>query len=287
MRRNSVMLLAAIAFIWASAGVAASMAGLTVASARAVASAFARYRERYVERSARELGTMFLFIEPRALLAINGCALLAGGLGGFALAGPAGAAVLGALGAADAVMLDGGISAQLRLRDPARAVPLEWRGMRKVPLGLIARVRAAAADLATDLGVAPARIALGGRSMGGRICSMAVAEGLPAAGLVLIAYPLHQPGRPDALRVEHLPRIDVPCLFVSGTGDAFGTPAELEAATAKIAGHAKCQLIVDDWAGDGARELPGAIIAGDRPPARYFAGGAATLASWTLLPAAS
>lgn len=51
------------------------------------------------------------------------------------------AAIMGALGARDAVMLDGGISAQLLLRDPARRAPLEWRGMRKVPLGLIARPR--------------------------------------------------------------------------------------------------------------------------------------------------
>jgi len=51
------------------------------------------------------------------------------------------AAIMGALGARDAVMLDGGISAQLLLRDPARKAPLEWRGMRKVPLGLIARPR--------------------------------------------------------------------------------------------------------------------------------------------------
>jgi predicted alpha/beta-hydrolase family hydrolase len=77
---------------------------------------------------------------------------------------------------------------------------------------------------------------LGGRSFGGRMCSMAVADGLPAAGLVLICYPLHPPGKPDALRTEHLPNITVPCLFVSGTRDAFGTPEELEAAIALIPG---------------------------------------------------
>ena len=101
---------------------------------------------------------------------------------------------------------------------------------------LVASVVEEAAALAASAGVAPASILLGGRSMGGRMCSMAVAEGLPAAGLVLIAYPLHPPGRPDKLRVEHLPAIRVPCLFVSGTRDAFGTPEELEAATATIAG---------------------------------------------------
>jgi predicted alpha/beta-hydrolase family hydrolase len=72
--------------------------------------------------------------------------------------------------------------------------------------------------------------------MGGRICSMAVAEGLPALALVLIAYPLHPPGKPEKSRTEHLSALQVPCLFVSGTRDAFGTPAELEAATAAVAG---------------------------------------------------
>ena len=80
------------------------------------------------------------------------------------------------------------------------------------------------------------RSLLGGRSMGGRICSMAVADGLPAAGLVLISYPLHPPGKPDQLRTEHFPSIDVPCLFVSGTRDAFGTPDELTEATKAIKG---------------------------------------------------
>ena len=65
---------------------------------------------------------------------------------------------------------------------------------------------------------------------------MAVAEGWPGAGLVLISYPLHPPGRPDRLRTDHLPQLGVPCLFVSGTRDASGTPEELETATGAIAG---------------------------------------------------
>ncbi len=65
---------------------------------------------------------------------------------------------------------------------------------------------------------------------------MAVAEGLPALGLALISYPLHPPGHPEKSRTEHLPQLKVPCLFVSGTKDAFGTVDELEAATATIPG---------------------------------------------------
>lgn len=101
---------------------------------------------------------------------------------------------------------------------------------------LVAAVVEEAAGLAERSGVAPERIVLGGRSMGGRMCSMAVAEGLPAAGLVLICYPLHPPGKPERLRIEHLPEITVPCLFLSGTRDPFGTPEELEHHTAAIAG---------------------------------------------------
>ncbi len=104
------------------------------------------------------------------------------------------------------------------------------------PPVLVATIVEAAASLADGLGVSPEQIALGGRSMGGRMCSMAVAEGLPAAALVLVSYPLHPPGRPDRLRTDHLGALSVPCLFVSGTRDAFGTPEELEAASAAIPG---------------------------------------------------
>ena len=104
------------------------------------------------------------------------------------------------------------------------------------PPVLIAAVEEAARNLAARLGSGTDRLVLGGRSMGGRMCSMAVAQGLPAAGLLLVSYPLHPPGRPDRLRVDHFPALAVPCLFVSGTRDRFGTPAELEQATAAIAG---------------------------------------------------
>jgi predicted alpha/beta-hydrolase family hydrolase len=98
----------------------------------------------------------------------------------------------------------------------------------------VAVVTEAAAALAVRAGVAPEQVHVGGRSFGGRACSIAVAAGLPAAGLVLVSYPLHPPGRPEADRTSHFPDITVPCLFVSGTRDQFGTRAELEAATAAI-----------------------------------------------------
>jgi predicted alpha/beta-hydrolase family hydrolase len=95
---------------------------------------------------------------------------------------------------------------------------------------------AAAREEADSLARRCDHLVMGGRSMGGRICSMAAAEGVEVAGLVLISYPLHPPGRPDKLRVEHFPELECPCLFVSGTRDAFGSPAELEAAAAAIPG---------------------------------------------------
>jgi exopolysaccharide biosynthesis protein len=65
--------------------------------------------------------------------------------GGFPLGPttPEMAAIMGALGASDAVMLDGGISAQLLLREASGGKPLRWPGVRKVPLALIARPRVA------------------------------------------------------------------------------------------------------------------------------------------------
>lgn len=95
---------------------------------------------------------------------------------------------------------------------------------------------------------------LGGRSMGGRICSIAVADGLVrAAGLVLVSYPLHPPGRPERLRVEHFERIEVPCLFVHGTADPFATPDELTTWTARIPAPVSHVLVAG-----GRHELRGA-----------------------------
>jgi hypothetical protein len=120
------------------------------------------------------------------------------------------------------------------------------------PPVLLATVQEEAAALVTTAHIRANRLVLGGRSMGGRICSMAVADGLPAAGLVLISYPLHPPGKPEQPRVEHLPRIEVPCLFISGTGDAFGTRDELERATETIPGR-----VEHVWIQGGRHELKG------------------------------
>lgn len=77
---------------------------------------------------------------------------------------------------------------------------------------------AAAADYLRDRVGA---LYLAGRSMGGRIGTYVVAEGLAAAGLILYAYPLHPPGKPDKLRIDQFLDIDAPMLFFQGTRDSL------------------------------------------------------------------
>jgi predicted alpha/beta-hydrolase family hydrolase len=66
----------------------------------------------------------------------------------------------------------------------------------------------------------PPAFVVGGHSFGGRVASMLAAE-VPVRGLVLLSYPLHRPGHPEDLRVEHWPRISCPVLLLSGESDPF------------------------------------------------------------------
>ena len=84
---------------------------------------------------------------------------------------------------------------------------------------------------------------------------MAVAAGAPAAGLVLLSYPLHPPDRPERLCTEHFSQIRVPCLFVSGTRDPFATPDELSDHAEAIGGPVTLRFI------EGARHDPNTIAA--------------------------
>ena len=78
------------------------------------------------------------------------------------------------------------------------------------------------------------------------MCSLAAADGLPVAALVLVSYPLHPPGRPERLRTEHFPALGLPCLFVSGRRDAFATPEELERETEAIPGPVTRRFVDGD-----------------------------------------
>ena len=86
---------------------------------------------------------------------------------------------------------------------------------------------------------------IGGKSMGGRISTQLAAADprLPIAGLVLLGYPLHPPGRRDERRDRHLPSVGRPMLFVQGSRDAFGTPAELEPILAAIGSAAMLHVV--------------------------------------------
>lgn len=78
-------------------------------------------------------------------------------------------------------------------------------------------------------------VAIGGKSMGGRIASQIAAQDVgDLAGLVFLGYPLHPPGKPGELRCKHLASINSPMLFVQGSRDAFGTPEELRPILKKL-----------------------------------------------------
>lgn len=136
------------------------------------------------------------------------------------------------------VAVDDAVAAALRV--PVRRFDFPYRkaGKRapdRAPVA-VESVREEAASLVAEAGCRANRLVLGGRSFGGRMCSLAVADGLPAAGLVLLSYPLHPPGKPGNLRVDHFPLLRVPVLLVAGDKDPFGSPAEVAEAVRAIPG---------------------------------------------------
>ena len=92
--------------------------------------------------------------------------------------------------------------------------------------------------------LAPGRMFLGGHSYGGRQATMLCADqpGL-VEGLLLLSYPLHPPRKPEQLRIQHLPKLQTPALFVQGTRDPFGTPQEIESALSLIPAKTLLQLV--------------------------------------------
>jgi uncharacterized protein len=91
------------------------------------------------------------------------------------------------------------------------------------------------------------RLAIGGKSMGGRIASQVAASGMGGlgdlSGLVFLGYPLHPPGNPEKLRSKHLPDIKAPMLFVQGSRDSFGTPDELKPIVKKLKPRADLHVV--------------------------------------------
>jgi hypothetical protein len=102
---------------------------------------------------------------------------------------------------------------------------------------------------------------------------MCVADGMPAAGLVFLGYPLHPPGKTDRIRADHLPRIEVPMLFLHGSGDAFAKTDLLERVVRGLGDRATLEEIEG---GDhsfnvrGAKRDPGDVGASLAPLAAAF-----------------
>jgi predicted alpha/beta-hydrolase family hydrolase len=86
--------------------------------------------------------------------------------------------------------------------------------------------------------------------MGGRIGTLLAAEGYPCGGVILYAYPLHPPGRPEKLRIEHLPSIRVPMLFFQGTRDAL---ARMDLFEEHIASLPNAEVELLEGAGHGLK----------------------------------
>lgn len=104
-----------------------------------------------------------------------------------------------------------------------------------------------------------ARVWATGKSYGGRMASMAVAEGLQVDALAYLGYPLHAPGKPESPRAEHLPAITVPQLFVEGSNDPFIQPlAQFEAVVST------CQRASVSWIEGGGHSFE---VKGQKRPA--------------------
>jgi hypothetical protein len=117
-----------------------------------------------------------------------------------------------------------------RIPDPNDKLEACWRGV----LGAVREQMKSCRDV----------LAIGGKSMGGRIASQVAAGGVAElAGLVFLGYPLHPPGRPDRLRAKHLSDVEAPMLFVQGSRDAFGSPDELRPIVTSLESPARLYVV--------------------------------------------
>jgi len=195
------------------------------------------------------------------------------------LAHGAGSDMRGAALVAVADALAAAKTPSLRFNHPYRTAGRKAPDRPKV---LDAATREAAAELAARAKLPPERLVLGGRSMGGRYCSMVVGDAddpLPALGLLMLSYPLYAAGKPDHPRADHFPGIRVPVLFVSGTRDSMAGRADLTKAAKAVRGKVAFHWI--DTADHGYRPLK----ANGRSAADVLAEVASAAAAWvTELP---
>jgi predicted alpha/beta-hydrolase family hydrolase len=119
--------------------------------------------------------------------------------------------------------------------------------------------------------VSTERLAIGGKSMGGRMASL-IADETKVAALVCLGYPFHPPGKPDRLRTEHLAGLRTPTLIVQGTRDPFGTEAEVP--QYDLSGNIRLY-----WSADGNHDLAPRKASG-RSKEQNWAEAAATIAGF-------
>ncbi|KQZ09327.1 dienelactone hydrolase [Agromyces sp. Root1464] len=168
---------------------------------------------------------------------------------------------------------DDGI-ATLRFNFPYREAGRKFPDRPPVAIATWRAVMDVAAARAAAAGHPGEPIWASGKSFGGRMASMAVAEGMQAAGLVFLGYPLHAPGKPEKPRDEHLPGITVPMLFLQGRNDPFAQPTEqLDDVVARVGPNATLDWIAE---ANHSFEVKGA----KRPAAEIGAGLAVPVAAF-------
>lgn len=148
-------------------------------------------------------------------------------------------------------------------------------GQRKPPPRadtLVPEYEAAIAGLGVE-----SRLIIGGKSMGGRVASMA-ADSLLAqgriAGLLCLGYPFHPPGKPEQLRTRHLAALATPTLICQGTRDEFGTREE-------VAQYALSDRIEFLWLEDGDHDLKARKSISGFSAADHLRTLANTVSAWT------
>ncbi|MEV1129197.1 alpha/beta family hydrolase [Agromyces sp. NPDC049794] len=166
--------------------------------------------------------------------------------------------------------------ATLRFNFPYREAGRRFPDRPPVAIATWRAVMAAATARAAAAGSPDEPIWASGKSFGGRMASMAVADGMPAAGLIYLGYPLHPPGRPEKARDEHLVGVTVPMLFLQGRNDPFAIPNEqLDEVVARIGPTATLQWVEN---ANHSFEVKGA----KRPAAEVGAGLAAPVAAFLV-----
>lgn len=131
---------------------------------------------------------------------------------------------------------------EARRRTGAKRPPDREPKLRATWARVIADLRAEQAQ-----GGKPGLLAIGGKSMGGRMASL-VADEHRVGALVCLGYPFHAPGKPEKPRTAHLEAIATPTLIVQGTRDPFGKPDE-------VAGYGLGANVRVDWIDSGDHDM--------------------------------